>query len=48
VDTLGSRELPQTREMLAELIENLEVTKACLRAAEADATVNRWGIMSPA
>ena len=48
VHTLGSGELPQTRELLAELIENLEVTKACLRAAEADATVNRWGIMSPA
>jgi len=40
--------LPQTREMLAELIENVEVTKACLRAAEADAAPNRWGIMSPA
>ena len=48
VHTLGSGELPQTRELLAELIENLEVTRACLRAAEADATVNRWGIMSPA
>jgi 4-hydroxyphenylacetate 3-monooxygenase len=48
VRTLGSGELPQTRELLAELIENLEITKACLRAAEADAAVNRWGIMSPA
>jgi 4-hydroxyphenylacetate 3-monooxygenase len=48
VQTLGSGELPQTREMLAEVIENLEVTKACLRAAEADAKPNRWGIMSPA
>jgi len=48
VRTLGSGELPQTRELLAELIENLEVTKACLRAAEADAAMNRWGIMSPA
>lgn len=48
VHTLGSGELPQTREMLAELIENLEVTRACLRAAEADAAPNRWGIMSPA
>jgi 4-hydroxyphenylacetate 3-monooxygenase len=34
--------------MLAELIENLEVTKACLRAAEADAAVDQWGIMCPA
>jgi len=48
VRTLGSGELPQTRELLAELIENLEITKACLRAAEADAADNRWGIMSPA
>ena len=48
VQTLGSGELPQTREMLAELIENLEVTKACLRAAEVDAAPNAWGIMSPA
>jgi len=48
VRTLGSGELPQTRELLAELIENLEITKACLRAAEADAAMNRWGIMSPA
>jgi 4-hydroxyphenylacetate 3-monooxygenase len=48
VHTLGSGELPQTREMLAELIENLEVTKACLRAAEVDAAPNAWGVMSPA
>src|SRR5215470_10149711 len=48
IRTLGSGELPQTRELLAELIENLEITKSCLRAAEADAAPNRWGIMSPA
>ena len=34
--------------MLAEIIENLEVTKACLRAAEVDAKINEWGVMSPA
>ncbi len=48
IQTLGSGELPQTREMLAEVIENLEVTKSCLRAAEADAAPNRWGVFSPA
>ena len=48
VQTLGSGELPQTRELLAEMIENLEVTRSCLRAAEADAAPNRWGVMSPA
>ena len=34
--------------MMAEIIENLEVTKACLRAAEADAAVDQWGVMCPA
>lgn len=48
VETLGSREQPQVLELLAEIIENLEVTKACLRAAEADAAIDQWGVMSPA
>ena len=34
--------------MIAEIVENLEVTKACLRAAEADAEVDQWGVMAPA
>jgi len=34
--------------MLAEIIENLVVTQACLRAAEADAALDRWGVMCPA
>ena len=33
--------------MMAEIIENMEVTKACLRAAEADAKIDQWGVMSP-
>ncbi len=33
--------------MIAELIENLEVSKACLAAAEADGKVDRWGVMRP-
>lgn len=48
VETLGSRQQPQVLEILAEIIENLEVTKACLRAAEADAECDEWGVMSPA
>jgi 4-hydroxyphenylacetate 3-monooxygenase len=48
VQTLGSRQQPQVLQMLAELIENLEVTKACLRAAEADAALDQWGVMCPA
>ena len=34
--------------MIAEIIETLEVTKACLRVAEADAEVDQWGVMAPA
>jgi 4-hydroxyphenylacetate 3-monooxygenase len=48
VETLGSGQLPHILEMMAEVIENLEVTKACLRAAEADAAIDAWGVMSPA
>ena len=47
VRTLGSGELPQAQQMVAEIIENLEVTRACLRAAEADAQIDRWGVMCP-
>ncbi len=48
VQTLGSGQLPQVQEMMAEIIENLEVTKACLRAAEVDAEMDQWGVMCPA
>ena len=48
VQTLGSGQLPQVQQMTAEIIENLEVTKACLRAAEVDAEIDEWGVMSPA
>jgi 4-hydroxyphenylacetate 3-monooxygenase len=47
VHTLGSGQLPQVQQMMAEIIENLEVMKACLRAAEADAKVDQWGVMAP-
>ena len=48
VHTLGSDQNPQVQQMVAEIIENLEVTKACLRAAEADAFVDQWGVTCPA
>ena len=47
VRTLGSGGNPQVQSMLAEIIENLQMTKACLRAAEADAKPDRWGVTSP-
>ena len=48
VRTLGSGKMPPVQQMMAELIENLEAIKACLRAAEADAAVDEWGVMCPA
>ena len=48
VQTLGAGQLPQVQEKMAELIGFAEVQKACLRAAEADAAIDRWGGMSPA
>jgi 4-hydroxyphenylacetate 3-monooxygenase len=46
--TLGSTQLPQVQQMMAEIIENLVITKACLRASEADAKLDQWGVMGPA
>jgi 4-hydroxyphenylacetate 3-monooxygenase len=46
--TLGSSELPHVQERLAELMVYTEIMKACLRAAEVDAQLDRWGVMCPA
>jgi 4-hydroxyphenylacetate 3-monooxygenase len=48
IRTLGSGQLTQVQEMVADIIEHLELMKACLRAAEADAKVDQWGVMCPA
>jgi 4-hydroxyphenylacetate 3-monooxygenase len=40
--------LQHVRERLAEMIETTEVMRACLRAAEADAAPDRWGVTLPA
>jgi 4-hydroxyphenylacetate 3-monooxygenase len=46
-DTLGSTEVPHIQEKLAELMLHTEVMKASLRAAEADAQLDQWGVMCP-
>ena len=47
-DALGSAGQQPAQQMMAEIIEGLEITKACLRAAVADAAVDKWGVMAPA
>jgi 4-hydroxyphenylacetate 3-monooxygenase len=47
IQTLGSGQQPHVQQMMAEIIENLEITKACLRAAEVDAALDQWGVMCP-
>ena len=47
VETLGSGDLPQTQHLVAELIENLEITRALLAASEAQASTDEWGIFCP-
>jgi 4-hydroxyphenylacetate 3-monooxygenase len=46
--TLGSAQLPHAEERLGELMMYTELTRACMRAAEADAELDEWGIMCPA
>ena len=48
VETLGSGTVPHVQEQVAELITQRDILKACLRASEADAAPNQWGVMSPA
>ena len=48
VDTIQVDQFQHVQEKLAEIIINLEVMKACLRAAEADAQLDQWGVMTPA
>ena len=43
VQTLGSGSLPQAQSLVAELIEDLEIMKALLLAAESGAALDRWG-----
>jgi len=46
--TLGNAHLPHSEERLGELMMQTELMKACMRAAEADAALDEWGVMCPA
>jgi 4-hydroxyphenylacetate 3-monooxygenase len=46
-DTIGITEFQHVQEKIAKIIMMLESMKAFLRASEADAQLNRWGIMTP-
>src|SRR6266498_39220 len=47
-ETLGNAHLPHSEERLGELMMYTELMKACIRAAEADARLDEWGVMCPA
>jgi 4-hydroxyphenylacetate 3-monooxygenase len=46
--TLGNAQLPHSEERLGELMLYTELIRACMRAAEADAALDEWGVMCPA
>jgi 4-hydroxyphenylacetate 3-monooxygenase len=46
--TLGNAHLPHTEERLGELMMYSELMRACMRAYEADAALDQWGVMRPA
>jgi 4-hydroxyphenylacetate 3-monooxygenase len=48
VNSIGAEIFQHIQEKLAELWVNLETMKAFLRAAEADAQLDEWGVMRPA
>ena len=48
VNSIGAEIFQHVQEKLAELWVNMEVMKACLRSAEADAALDEWGVMRPA
>jgi 4-hydroxyphenylacetate 3-monooxygenase len=48
VDAIGAEGFQHIHEKLAELWINMETMKAFLRAAEADAALDEWGVMRPA
>ena len=47
-ETLGNAQLPHAEERLGELMLQTELIRACMRASEADATLDEWGVMCPA
>src|SRR5438477_2351660 len=45
--TLGNAHLPHSEERIGELMMYTELMKACMRASEADAALDEWGVMCP-
>jgi 4-hydroxyphenylacetate 3-monooxygenase len=48
IETIGVDQFQHVQEKVAEIITYLETMKACLRAAEADAAIDEWGVACPA
>jgi 4-hydroxyphenylacetate 3-monooxygenase len=48
VDTIAIESFQHVQEKVAEVIQYLEAMRAFLRASEADAAIDRWGVMAPA
>src|SRR5262249_9032807 len=44
---LGNAHLPHSEERLGELTMYTELMRSCMRSAEADATIDEWGVMCP-
>jgi 4-hydroxyphenylacetate 3-monooxygenase len=47
-EALGNAHLPHTEERIGQLMLYTELMRACMRAAEADAKIDQWGVMCPA
>ncbi len=47
-EALGNAHLPHTEERIGELMLYAELMRSCMRAAEADAEIDQWGVMCPA
>lgn len=48
IETVAIEPFQHVQEKAAEVMTYLETMKACLRAAEADAHLDQWGVMTPA
>jgi 4-hydroxyphenylacetate 3-monooxygenase len=46
--TLGNAQLAHTEQHIGELMLTTELMRSCMRAAEADAALDQWGVMCPA
>src|SRR5262249_39807385 len=48
IDAIAIEQFQHVQEKAAEIISYLETMRACLRASEADAAIDQWGVMCPA